>query len=379
MISTMIFAGCSYTWGQSLHLYGGFNDDKHPRDGFFYDKLLLPHHYQYNVDNRFATKVADYFGRKPIVAARNGNSNPLMVTWIYQKLKENPNTDCIIVQSTSFARGYNQLGDDNKQIDEFNKLIKFVEEKDILIRFIHMDLGGEHSTLELSEEIKSRTILYDNKLDFYHTMLVVNEKRDYRTIGADFSNSDTHFNLKGHEYLTKIIIEELEKSNYENVKKIELPKLVKNKIFNKNDFDSLLDFVKHNDKKQYLLYSVDKNNVAYDEDLTDTNLIDDVIKKLQNFKLLNIWLMKYPPNYSLGYHQDSTHDSNRYVYEVQPSDNSFFEFFNYNKISKIENINDDILYIGNTFHDFKNNSKTNTRISVVFDTKLKINKITDIL
>lgn len=374
MISTMIFAGCSYTWGQSLHLYGGFNDDRHPQDGFYYEESLLPHHYQYNVDNRFATKVSDYFGRKPIVCARNGNSNPLMIDWIYGKLKENPNTDCIIVQTTSFARGYNQLGDDNKQIQAFNELIKFVEERDILIRFIHMDLGGEHGGIELSDEIKSRTILYDGKLHFFHTMLVKNGSRDYRVVGADFGTSDTHFNLVGHQYLTKIIIEELEKSNYENVKKIGLPKLIKNKIFNKHDFNSLLDFVKDSDKKQYLLYSTDKNNVAYDEDLTDNNLINHVIEKLQKFKLLNIWLMKYPPNYGLGYHQDATQTSNRYVYELQSADNSFFEFFNYNKISKIENINDDILYIGNTFHDFKNNSKTNTRISLVFDTKIKLTK-----
>lgn len=379
MISTMIFAGCSYTWGQSLHLYGGFNDDRHPRDGFFYEESLLPHHYQYNVDNRFATKVADYFGRKPIVAARNGNSNPLMIDWVYRVLKENPNTDCIIVQSTSFARGYNNFGDDVKQVEAFNDLIEFVENKDILIRFIHMDLGGENDGIELSDEIKKRTILYDGKLDFYHTILEVNGKRDYRTVGADFQNSDTHFNPTGHDYLTKIIIEELEKSNYENVKKIGLPKVIKNKIFSKNDFDSLLDFIKDDDKKQYLLYSIDKNNVAYDEDLTDNDLINHVIEKLEKFKLLNIWLMKYPPSYGLGYHQDSTQTSNRYVYELQSSDNSFFEFFNYNKISKIENINDDILYIGNTFHDFKNNSKTSTRISLVFDTKLKINKITDIL
>jgi len=374
MISTMIFAGCSYTWGQSLHLYGEFNDDRHPQDGFYYEESLLPHHYQYNVDNRFATKVSDYFGRKPIVCARNGNSNPLMIDWIYGKLKENPNTDCIIVQTTSFARGYNQLGDDNKQIQAFNELIKFVEERDILIRFIHMDLGGEHGGIELSDEIKSRTILYDGKLHFFHTMLVKNGSRDYRVVGADFGTSDTHFNLVGHQYLTKIIIEELEKSNYENVKKIGLPKLIKNKIFNKHDFNSLLDFVKDSDKKQYLLYSTDKNNVAYDEDLTDNNLINHVIEKLQKFKLLNIWLMKYPPNYGLGYHQDATQTSNRYVYELQSADNSFFEFFNYNKISKIENINDDILYIGNTFHDFKNNSKTNTRISLVFDTKIKLTK-----
>ena len=55
------------------------------------------------------------------MAARNGNSNPLMIDWVYTVLEQNPNTDCIIIQSTSFARGYNQLGDDNKQIDEFNK------------------------------------------------------------------------------------------------------------------------------------------------------------------------------------------------------------------------------------------------------------------
>ena len=76
MIRNIVFAGCSFTWGQSLHFfqYGDGSDNIHPLDGNYYENKLLPHHYQYNVDNRFPTIVSDYFGRKPIVEANNGGS-----------------------------------------------------------------------------------------------------------------------------------------------------------------------------------------------------------------------------------------------------------------------------------------------------------------
>ena len=76
MIRNIVFAGCSFTWGQSLHFfeYGENSDNIHPLDGQYYQNKLLPHHYQYNVDNRFPTIVSDYFGRKPIVDANNGGS-----------------------------------------------------------------------------------------------------------------------------------------------------------------------------------------------------------------------------------------------------------------------------------------------------------------
>ena len=49
MIRNIVFAGCSFTWGQSLHFfaYGDESHNIHPLDGNYYENKLLPHHYQY--------------------------------------------------------------------------------------------------------------------------------------------------------------------------------------------------------------------------------------------------------------------------------------------------------------------------------------------
>lgn len=381
MISKMLFAGCSYTWGQSLHYYAGFPDENHPKDGFYYEHSLLPHHYQYNVDNRFATKVSDYFGRRPIVSARNGNSNPLMVDWIYRTIEEHPSIDCMIVQTTSFARGYGQNKNETQQLEEFDNLIDYCDERDILIRFLHMDLaGGVPGAIELSEKIKNRTILFDGKLDWFHTMFRGEDgKMDYRTVASDYGNTDTHFNLKGHEYLSKIIIEELSKSNYVPIKKLNLPKLFNTELFTKSDFDKLSTYYNLHHKEsrhhQFLIFNDTNDSVAYDIDLRSENLIDSFMQKISKNELLRVWMLVYKPEKSTGFHSDSSKDFHRYVFEIQTSNDSVFRYIEYDEFKSITDFKNKVLYIGDSVHTFENKSKTDTRIAIVFDTKHPIHKI----
>lgn len=383
MISKILFLGCSYTWGQSLHYYGGFGDDEHPKDGFFYENNLRPHHYQYNVDNRFATKVADYFGRKAIVSARNGNSNPLMVDWAYRELKKHDTIDCLIVQTTSFSRGYGQNKSETQQVEIFDNLIDYCESKDILIRFLHMDLGGDiPNPIKLSEKIKNRTIMFDGKLDWFHTILPIDSDAnyDYRVVASDFKDSrDTHFNHNGHDYLTKIIIDELIKSNYIPIKKLDLPKLFDNEKVLKSDFENVSKYYNKNYLKtkyhQFLLSNNTKNDVAYDIDLSGKNLIQIFLDKLKEYDLLRTWMLVYPPGKVTGFHSDSSTEFYRYVFEIQPTNDSKFRYVEYDIFKSINNFQNKILYIGNSIHSFENNSKTDTRIAIVFDTKKPIHKI----
>ena len=126
-----------------------------------------------------------------------------------------------------------------------------------------MDLGdGDYllnKEFKLSKKIIERTILFDDKLDWFHTLIPNMGKYDYRTVASDFPEvSDTHFNLKGHDYVSKNIIQSLLKSNYSIIKKIEIPKLLDNIFFKKSDFDELYQYYNtnfsNNPKKQYLLY-----------------------------------------------------------------------------------------------------------------------------
>ena len=72
MIRNIVFGGCSYTWGQSLHLFNK-SDVKSdtPSSSAFVHERLRYWEYQSNVDRRFPTIVSDYFGRKAKVHTMN--------------------------------------------------------------------------------------------------------------------------------------------------------------------------------------------------------------------------------------------------------------------------------------------------------------------
>jgi hypothetical protein len=210
MINNIIFSGCSFTWGQSLHYYGDFNDDEHPRDGFYYERQIMPHHYQYNVDNRFSTIISDYFVRKPIVSARNGNSNCRIIELVYNMV--NKYTDCVIIQTTSFSRCFQERSEDG-QLEDFETLIDYLESKNILVRFIHYDFEEKFITPKILE----RTIPLFGYLSFYDE--VTKDDSKY-TIYSDFKDDvnmktrDTHFNLSAHRLVADTIIDNLKNKLY---------------------------------------------------------------------------------------------------------------------------------------------------------------------
>jgi len=217
VIRNIVFGGCSITWGQSLHYHANFNDDIHPRDGFFYEDLIKSWHYQYMVDNRFSTKVADYFGRKAIVNARNGGSNLQISEGIWNNVNEY--TDLILIQTTNFSRGNNKI---KEQIDSFLDIIEKFEKKNILVRFIHWDI----KYINFPEKILDRTIYINNEISFSN--LIFNKKSKL-TIKYSFGFEDYHFNQQGHDFMASEIIKYL--SDYLEIPKYK--KTLKNNIKNR--------------------------------------------------------------------------------------------------------------------------------------------------
>ena len=83
----IIFAGCSYTWGQSLWYEANFPNDNHPRDGFFYGNKVCEECYEYIVENRFANQVAKYFKKNALVAATNGGDLIQSINFVKNRLE----------------------------------------------------------------------------------------------------------------------------------------------------------------------------------------------------------------------------------------------------------------------------------------------------
>lgn len=199
MIRNIVFGGCSLTWGQSLHYYGYFKDAPLPKDGIFdLDKIKI-NHYQYIIDNRFATKVADYFGRKSIVRAMNGGDNCIIANLVNEKVNEF--TDAIIIQTTAFSRCKKKTIEE--QMNMYLDIIEKYENTNIVIKFFHWDVPIEF----IPQKILDKTIFFDDDHSFWN--LLMGPKSIY-TIEKTFGIPDFHFNQRGHDLIAKILIKELE-------------------------------------------------------------------------------------------------------------------------------------------------------------------------
>jgi hypothetical protein len=71
----IIFAGCSFTWGQGLYYYSNLSTLQEP-EKFLYDRNIVKHtHIKYMESVRFPRLVANYFNTFELVNHHNGGSN----------------------------------------------------------------------------------------------------------------------------------------------------------------------------------------------------------------------------------------------------------------------------------------------------------------
>ena len=258
----IIFAGCSYTWGQSLWYEANFPNDNHPRDGFFYGNKVCEECYEYIVENRFANQVAKYFKKNALVAATNGGDLIQSINFVKNKISENTfngrKTELVIFQTTQFTR-YDSLID--YQIEMLENLVLDLEKQNVPIRFVHWiwpDLTQNEIDLYISgvntnwgklaprfsknkipvikdamppgdsnklasEIIRSRTIKLNGNFNFQYITEIgmatkrndYNKIKDYTIYGKfgmpkDAVAPDTHFSQEGHNFIAQEIIKHLE-------------------------------------------------------------------------------------------------------------------------------------------------------------------------
>ena len=80
-VKGMIFAGCSFTWGQGLYYYSNLDTLKEPLPDH-YDKNLVKHaHIKFKESVRYPRLVADHFNTFEFVHPENGGSNQGAVHW----------------------------------------------------------------------------------------------------------------------------------------------------------------------------------------------------------------------------------------------------------------------------------------------------------
>jgi len=77
----MIFAGCSFTWGQGLYYYSNLSTLKEPPPDCYDSKLLTGSHIRFMESVRFPRIVADHFNSFEFVYPANGGSNEGAIEW----------------------------------------------------------------------------------------------------------------------------------------------------------------------------------------------------------------------------------------------------------------------------------------------------------
>jgi hypothetical protein len=155
----MVFAGCSFTWGEGLHLYSDVCDISYTKNQNFNIHNIKESHKKCIETNRFARKVANHFDTWELCREKNGGSNLDNLEFIKKSFGINedytlqPNStfnikdiSCLVFQITHPERGPFLLYSNkdnikykmhimsldneslNNQPEEKEKLIKLYEE-----------------------------------------------------------------------------------------------------------------------------------------------------------------------------------------------------------------------------------------------------------
>lgn len=92
-IKGMVFAGCSFTWGQGLNYYNNFPTNVEMPLGRYDKTKLTASHVKYIKKHRFPRLVADHFNTYEFVRWDNGGSNQDAVEWFHGCFTQVENLD----------------------------------------------------------------------------------------------------------------------------------------------------------------------------------------------------------------------------------------------------------------------------------------------
>jgi hypothetical protein len=81
VIKGMIFAGCSFTWGQGLYYYSNLPTIQEPPPDQYDPKLVTPAHIAFMESRRYPRIVANHFNTFELVHEMNGGSNLSAITY----------------------------------------------------------------------------------------------------------------------------------------------------------------------------------------------------------------------------------------------------------------------------------------------------------
>lgn len=236
-MDSVIFAGCSFTYGEGLWRETG---DTHQNSV----------NQKYLVENRWLTQVSNHFNITPVTKKHNGGNHIWSIQFVMEEINatdwNGTNPKLLLFQTTQFGR--HEMSVDG-QIEKLEEMVIELENKNIPVRFIHWmwpDISEDEMKIWLNENnnflsklnpyifIDKKISEYDGKklcsniirdrtiyiLDDFNFQKMVNHFDAHKegtlankyTLAGKFKCGDFHMNQEGHDILAKEIINYIEKN-----------------------------------------------------------------------------------------------------------------------------------------------------------------------
>jgi hypothetical protein len=210
MDKKLLFAGCSYTWGEGLQYHSGLTSIKFPEKHYFDQTAITNEEMQFITNNRFPKIVGDYFNKEVLVRGDNGGSN----VWSCRFLESvNPNEiSHVVFQLTDLYREdfefeYNNIKLSlhlhdvlhNPNVDDFKTTNTYIDKKN------EYDLFFEYYTNTFTSFNQFSDIFIEQSLSKIKEKLLKCEKSGIKTYILNWKDYYTNALLKDDFFSTKII------------------------------------------------------------------------------------------------------------------------------------------------------------------------------
>ncbi len=270
----IIFAGCSFTWGQGLNYYSNLSTLKEPGFGRYNSHLITKSQLKYLKSIRFPRLVANHFDTFEFVHKQNGRSNQEIISFWKEYFGETPRSYLLDISDLDDKIYYDEISVLFFQVTQWGRNeIEFVqngtkykiplgslfhnENKSVLEKYLldqNLTLGqleirelqknivmikeflegienknimtfiftwpDENVKFILEDEwLKERFIKFEYNNSEYNSIQTLLEKNTELSIMNDYENfivppKDNHPSKKCHEIIANNLIEKLKK--YEN-------------------------------------------------------------------------------------------------------------------------------------------------------------------
>jgi len=151
VVKGMIFAGCSFTWGQGLYYYSNLPSLDEPPPDQYDPKMIRETHLKFAERIRYPRLVAQYFDTFELVHPHNGGSNQGAVNWwkdcFNHKLQQS-DISYLVFQFTQWERDNFKFEIDGKQFNLPFHACNQEENKKFFLKFLEREKLSLDSWIE---------------------------------------------------------------------------------------------------------------------------------------------------------------------------------------------------------------------------------------